>query len=91
MKHSKLRAMQRYNVCNFNEHKMISAIRNDDCVEILTEIEKNSIKFLVKQDNRYYVAVTNLNVDFVYTVLPYEDKYFDYVCKLVEESQRKAA
>ena len=91
MKHSKLRAMQRYNVCNFNEHKILSAIRNDDCVEIKTEIEKNSIKFLVKQDNRYYIAVTNLNVEFVYTVLPYEDKYFDYVCQLVDKTQRIAA
>ena len=89
MTHAKLRAIERYNICDLDEGKLLYSIKNNDCVEIkLNKTKKGRRGFVVLYDNKYVVVITEKKIRAVCTVLPYDDKYFDAVCELVAKKQQ---
>lgn len=82
MKHSELRANERYGITKINDCKIISDILNDKCIQIESDFERFSRCFMVLICNKYVKVITDFNVRFIKTVLPYTDKDFNYVCEL---------
>lgn len=88
-KHAEIRAMQRYNVCDFDSYKILSELRKGNCIEIkLTNSKKGRRKFVVQYNNKYLVVIAEKKLRAICTVLPYNDEYFDAVCELVEKKQK---
>lgn len=85
MKHSDLRANERYGIEKINERQVLKDILNGKCIQIKADIEKFSMCFMILISNKYVKVVTDFNVKFVKTVLPYTNKDFDYVCQLSEK------
>ena len=94
MKHLDLRAEERYSMGKLNENAILKDIQNGKCVLMESNIEKYSHCFMVKVQNKYLKIVTDFDVRFVKTTLPYTFKDFDFVCELVDklnEMQLQAA
>lgn len=85
MRHSDLRANERYGIEKLNDFKIITDILDGNCVQIKSDFEKYSRCFMVLVNNRYVKVVTDFNVQFVKTVLPYTDKDFNFVCELANK------
>ncbi|MCQ2957820.1 MAG: hypothetical protein MJ180_02835 [Candidatus Gastranaerophilales bacterium] len=85
MKHSDLRANERYGIEKINETFILNEILDDKCVLIKSDLEKFSMCFMVLFGNKYVKVVTDYNLRFVKTLLPYENKDFDYICQLTSK------
>ena len=82
--HSQQRASERYYIEDFNPHKALIEIIEDRCVQIKEDFERYSRTFLIKYFNKYIVLVTDYNVNFVKTCLPFNDN-FEYLNLLLEK------
>ena len=83
--HSQARASERYNIEDFNKKLAMNEILDDRCVQIEESYEKFSRTFLIRYVNRYVVLVTDFNVSFIKTCLPFKDKHFDFLDMLVSK------
>ena len=82
--HSQQRAAERYFIENFNPYKALNEVLSDRCILISESFEKYSRTFLIKYFNKYIVLVTDFNVNYVKTCLPFADN-FEYLNKLLEK------
>ncbi len=82
--HSQIRAEQRYGLSEFNPIKVMQEIMNDRCVQVSEDFKKFSRVFYVRYNNRYMKVVTDYNVSFVKTVLPYAND-FNILEKLINK------
>ena len=83
--HSQQRASERYQIEDFNKGLAMNEILDDRCVQIEENYEKFSRTFLIRYINRYVVLVTDFNVSFIKTCLPFQDKHFDFVNTLISK------
>ncbi len=83
--HSQQRASERYNIEDFNKRLAMNEILDDRCVQIEENYEKFSRTFLIRYVNRYVVLVTDFNVSFIKTCLPFQDKHFDFLNTLISK------
>lgn len=92
--HSQVRASERYNIEDFNKGLAMNEILDDRCVQIEEDFEKFSRTFLIRYINRYIVLVTDFNVSFIKTCLPFKSEHFDFLNTLISKLavlDRKAA
>lgn len=85
--HSRQRAEERYNIIDFVPTPVIHDILDDKCIHLEENFDKYSRKFLVRYKNRFVVAVTDYQVEFVKTVLPFNND-FNLINKLLEKINR---
>jgi len=83
--HSQQRASERYQIEDFNKGLAMNEILDDRCIQIEEDYEKFSRTFLIRYINRYVVLVTDFNVSFIKTCLPFQDKHFDFVNSLISK------
>lgn len=82
--HSQQRASERYYIDNFKPWVAIKEILADRCVQIKEDYDKYSRTFLIQYFNKYVVLVTDFNIRYVKTCLPFNDN-FEYLNKLLEK------
>lgn len=82
--HSQQRASERYCIENFNPYIALKEVLADRCVQIKEDLDKFSRTFIIKYVNKYIILVTDFNVHFVKTCLPFNDNYA-YLNKLLEK------
>lgn len=82
--HSQQRATERYYIDNFNQRFALEEILADRCIQIKEDFEKYSRTFLIKYFNKYVVLVTDYNVCYIKTCLPFNNN-FEYLNKLLEK------
>ncbi|MBR6162285.1 hypothetical protein IKQ26_00105 [bacterium] len=83
--HSQQRASERYNIEDFNKKRALNEILDDRCIQIEEDYEKYSRTFLIRYVNRYVVLVTDFNVSFIKTCLPFKNEHFDFVNALISK------
>ena len=83
--HSQQRAAERCQIEDFNKGLAMNEILDDRCVQIEENFEKFSRTFLIRYINRYIVLVTDFNVSFIKTCLPFQDKLFDFLNTLISK------
>lgn len=83
--HSQARASERYNIEDFNKNRALNEILDDRCIQIEEDYERFSRTFLIRYVNRYVVLVTDFNVSFIKTCLPFMDKHYDFVNALISK------
>lgn len=72
--HSQLRAMERYNIPNFKPLVALKEILDNKCIQIKEDFDKYSRIFLIRYSNKYLKVVTDYNVKYVKTVLPFNNE-----------------
>lgn len=82
--HSQKRAEERYQISNFNPNLALNEILSDKCVQIEENFDKYSRKFLIKYFNKYVIVVTDFQVNFIKTCLPFENQ-FKFLEKLINK------
>lgn len=83
--HAGQRAEERYFIPDFNEGVAIREIMNDNCLHLISDIDKYSHTFFIRYVNKYVKVVTDYNVNHVKTLLPLKDKEFDLIDKLINK------
>lgn len=84
MNHSEIRAMERYQICNFKPKKALFNIFRGDALLLEVNLSKLSRKFLTLYNNKYIIVVTDIGTNFIKTLLPYEPKYNNALEKLIQ-------
>ena len=82
--HSQQRASERYYINDFNPIQALNEVLADRCIQIECNYEKYSCKFLIKYLNKYIVIVTDYNLQFVKTCLPFNNNY-EVLDKLIKK------
>ena len=84
--HSQQRASERYYIGEFNPSIALAEVLEDRCIQICDSFEKYSRTFLIKYFNKFIVLVTDFNVRYVKTCLPFDKKYNEYLNLLLEKN-----
>ncbi len=71
--HAIQRAYERYNILNFSVSTVLSDILNGRCIQTNEDLTKFSRTFVVLYVNKYIQVVTDYNIRFVKTVLPFDN------------------
>ena len=82
--HSQQRAAERYNIDDFNQKRALKEIFANRCIQIKEDFERYSRTFLIKYFNKFVILVTDFNVCYVKTCLPFNDN-FEYLNLLLEK------
>ena len=82
--HSQQRASERYYINDFNPRLALNEVLSDRCILIERNYEKYSCQFLIKYLNKYIVLVTDYNLHFVKTCLPFNNNLED-IDKLIKK------
>ena len=82
--HSQQRASERYYIDDFSPKNALNEVLADRCILMECNYEKYSCKFLIKYLNKYIVIVTDYNLQFVKTCLPFNNN-FEVLNKLIEK------
>lgn len=83
MAHAQDRAEQRYYITDFNSRVVLNDIWNDKCVLMKSDVEKYSNTFMVRYINKFVKVVTDLDVNFVKTVIPLKTDDFNVINELL--------
>lgn len=83
MAHAQERAEERYYISDFNSRVVLNDIWNDKCVLMKSDVEKYSNTFMVRYINKFVKVVTDLDVNFVKTVMPLKNNDFDVINELL--------
>ena len=83
MAHAQERAEQRYYITDFNSRAVLKDIWNDKCVLMKSDVEKYSNTFMVRYINKFVKVVTDLDVNFVKTVMPLKNDDFNVINELL--------
>lgn len=83
--HSQQRAAERYYISDFSPLYALKEVLADRCIQVKEDFEKYSRTFLIKYFNKYIILVTDFNVNFVKTCLPYENKFENSLIELLKK------
>lgn len=83
MAHAQERAEQRYYIADFNSRVVLNDIWNDKCVLMKSDVEKYSNTFMVRYINKFVKVVTDLDVNFIKTVMPLQNNDFEVINDLL--------
>ena len=83
--HSQQRASERYYIEDFNPGLALKEILADRCIQTEEDFDRYSRTFLIKYFNKYVVLVTDFNIKYVKTCLPFKNTYFEYLNMLLEK------
>ena len=83
MAHAQERAEERYYISEFNSRAVLNDIWNDKCVLMKSDVEKYSNTFMVRYINKFVKVVTDLDINFVKTVMPLKNNDFDVINELL--------
>ena len=83
--HSVQRAEERYYIDDFKPNYVLREIMDDKCVLMKTDQDRFSNTFMMLYNNKYIKVVTDLNLEYIKTVLPLNTEDFGFIENLIQK------